>query len=158
MTQAVETAIERELPALLAYFSRRVSVPEDAADLLGETLLVVWRRRSSIPATDAEARMWLFGVARKVLSQHYRASRRRSSLGERLRLEISHWRVDQQPADGAEVREAIAKLPRDDRELVRLVHWDGLPLTEAATVLGIAAGTARMRYQRAREKLRSLLA
>jgi len=42
-------------------------------------------------------------------------------------------------------------------ELVRLVHWDGLTITDAAEVLGIPASTAQGRYQRAKELLRLAL-
>ena len=103
--------------------------------------------------------MWLFGVARRVLSQHYRSAVRRSALGERLRSELATWCLVQSGDDGrgAAVREAIEKLSSADRELVRLVHWDGFALNDAASILRIRPGTARMRYQRARERLRNLL-
>lgn len=60
--------------------------------------------------------------------------------------------------DGAEVRDAIDRLPADLAELVRLVHWDGFTLAEAAELTGVPASTARGRYQRAKEQLRSALA
>lgn len=56
---------------LLAYALRRVAHPEDAADVVAETFLVAWRRRHDIPADD-EARLWLYGVARRVLANHHR--------------------------------------------------------------------------------------
>jgi DNA-directed RNA polymerase specialized sigma24 family protein len=85
----VAALAEREAPRLLSYFERRVGVREDAADLLGETLLVLWRRSSDIPASDIEAAMWLFGVARRVLAGHRRGGKRRLALAERLRNELA---------------------------------------------------------------------
>jgi RNA polymerase sigma-70 factor (ECF subfamily) len=62
------------------------------------------------------------------------------------------------PADaGAEVRDAIARLQPDLAEIVRLVHWDGFSLTDAAEIVGIPASTARGRYLRAKEELRVAL-
>lgn len=58
---------------------------------------------------------------------------------------------------GADVRDAIARLEPDLAELVRLVHWDGFSLADAAELLGIPASTARGRYQRAKSELRAAL-
>ena len=52
---------------LLAYAVRRVADPADAADVVAETYLVAWRRLDDVPA-GADARPWLFGVARRVLA------------------------------------------------------------------------------------------
>jgi RNA polymerase sigma-70 factor (ECF subfamily) len=147
---------EREAPRLLSYFERRVVVREDAADLLGETLLVLWRRSSDIPASDIEAAMWLFGVARRVLAGHRRGGKRRLALAERLRNELAVT-SDMTDEVADRVREAVRALPERDRELVGLVHWEGFALAEAAAILGIRPGTARMRYQRARARLAETL-
>jgi RNA polymerase sigma-70 factor (ECF subfamily) len=53
-----------------------------------------------------------------------------------------------------EVRHAVESLPTHFAELVRLVHWDGLTLEEAAQHLGIPASTARGQHQRAKALLR----
>ena len=59
---------------------------------------------------------------------------------------------------GVEVRDAVDRLPEELGELVRLVHWDGFTVTEAATLLGLNASTGRSRYARAKELLRESLA
>jgi RNA polymerase sigma-70 factor, ECF subfamily len=148
----VAALADREAAALLAYFERRVEVRDDAADLLGETLLVLWRRARAVPADDVEARRWLFGVARRVLAGHRRGRQRRLALAERLRGELA---IPPEEVDvvGQSVRAAVRRLPERDRELIGLVHWEGFTLQEAAEILGLKAGTARMRYLRARERL-----
>ena len=47
------------------------------------------------------------------------------------------------------LRLAIGLLEVDDREVVVLRQWDGLPFEEVGTRLGISADAARMRFQRA---------
>ena len=59
--------------------------------------------------------------------------------------------------DGAEVRDAIARLEPDLAELVRLVHWERFTIAEAAVVLGVPASTARGRYAKAKDALRAAL-
>ncbi|MFB4351683.1 RNA polymerase sigma factor [Microbacterium sp. LS_15] len=148
-------AFETSASDLLAYLERRVG-PDDAADLLGETMVVAWRRVKQLP-TDAEgARMWLFGVARGTLLNHARGVRRRWALVDRIRLAPSALHAP--GADqGAEVRDAIDRLDPDLADMVRLVHWDGFSLADAASLLGIPSSTARGRYQRAKAELRAAL-
>jgi RNA polymerase sigma factor (sigma-70 family) len=144
--------------AILAYALRRVGDPESAADVVAETFLVAWRRLDEVPS-DARARLWLFGVARRVIANLHRAERRRTRLGERL-AESLRTELATQPApagDAAEVLRAMGGLGDDDRELLLLVSWEELSPGEAAKVLGISSLAARSRLHRARRRLRTLL-
>jgi RNA polymerase sigma factor (sigma-70 family) len=144
--------------AVLEYALRRVEAREDAADVVAETFLVVWRRMGEVPIGDG-ARLWLYGVARHVLANLQRAERRRTRLGRRL-AETLRTEIAAQPAPGgeaAEVLRAVAELGEEDRELLLLVTWEELSPGEAARVLGISALAARSRLHRARRRLRRVL-
>jgi RNA polymerase sigma-70 factor (ECF subfamily) len=156
MTVDVRLALEAASGDLLAYFERRTPSREDAADLLAETMLQAWRRVTDLPDDAERQRMWLFGTARHVLANHHRSSRRRRALAERLRGQLAESRVADSQEAGA-VRDAVRRLPDDQRELVMLVHWDGFPLVAAAELLGVNASTARGRYAAARAALREAL-
>ena len=149
-------ALECSASDLLAYLERRVG-PDDAPDLLGEAMVVAWRRAAELPADAERARMWLFGVARGTLLNHARGQRRRWALADRLRLQVRESATAPPADDGAEVRDAIDRLDSDLAEIVRLVHWERLSISDAAELLGIPASTARGRYQRAKEALRAAL-
>jgi len=120
--------------------------------------LTGWRRVDDLPKDPEEARMWLFTVARNVLLNHQRGERRRWALTERIRSVLDHSPSVSPAADeGVEVREAIAHLDAERRELIRLVHWEGLTIAAAASILDIPASTARNRYQEAKTVLRQAL-
>ena len=144
------------MPALAAYFQRRVG-PDEAPDLLGETMVVAWRRVAELPADPEGARMWLFGIARGTLLNHARGERRRLALVDRLRNTMSLTRGTNGADEGSEVRDAIDRLDENLAEIVKLVHWDGFALPEVADILGIPVTTARSRYRRARDTLRNAL-
>jgi RNA polymerase sigma-70 factor (ECF subfamily) len=143
----MRAAVEHNADDLLAYFSRRASPIEDAADLLGETMVVVWRRIADLPADETKARMWMFGVARRVLSNYRRGRLRQSELAVRLRddLRVQHGAI---PffGEAPDVWTAVDRLPEAQRELVLLVHGDGFTVTEAARLMGVPASTTRSRY------------
>jgi len=141
--------------AVLAYATRRVAQPADAGDVVAETFLVAWRRHREIPPGD-EARLWLYGVARRVLANHHRGDARRERLRERLRAFAVFSPGIDLPSRLA-VREALATLPEPDRELLMLTAWEGLEPREAASVLRISPAAVRTRLSRARTRLRNLL-
>ena len=143
-------------PALLGYLQRRAG-RDEAPDLLGETMIVAWRRVSELPDEPDRAHMWLFGIARGTLLNHARGERRRWALADRIRIHLAHDATAPAADEGTDVRDAIARLDPDLAELVRLVHWDKLTLAEAAELLGIPASTARGRYAKAKNELRTAL-
>ncbi|MEU2610509.1 RNA polymerase sigma factor [Micromonospora sp. NPDC007271] len=144
---------------LLAYAMRRVEQPEDAADVVAEVFLVAWRRSRELPP-EAEVRLWLFGVARRVLANHHRGGARRERLGERLRHRL-RAAVGVDP--GSEVPErltvqaALARLGELDREVLMLTFWEGLEPREVAAVLQVSSAAVRTRLSRARARLRDLV-
>lgn len=143
---------------LLGYALRRVGSPDDAADVVAETLLVAWRRQDDVPA-DGTARLWLYGVARRVLANHRRGDRRRDQLAGRLRLELDEVTPDpaEQVGAAAAVRSAMNRLSADDRELIMLTSWEDLDPKEVAAVLGVPARVVRTRLHRARSRLKKFL-
>lgn len=141
--------------ALLAYSLRRTASAQDAVELLSDIMLVAWRRIEDVPAGEA-SRLWLYGVARNMLTNQRRADRRRSRLVERLAAGIDSAVDDMsQPiANALWVRSALARLGDDDREVLTLTLWEGLAPREVALVLGIPAATVRTRLHRARSRMR----
>ncbi len=148
------------LQAILAYSLRRVSAPEDAADVVAETFLVAWRRGAEVPP-EPDARPWLYGVARRVLANHLRGEGRRDRLGERLRTELVDRSIVRDPADEVVqvrvVREALARLEPGDREVLQLAAWEQLAPREIAVALELTPQVARARLSRARARLREQL-
>lgn len=155
-------------PDLLAYLARRMPTSTDAADALGNVLVVIWSKRKDLPALATEARMWSFGVARNALRNFRRQGARQSALAGALRADLVERLTVEDDGDPLEiahrtrrnedVRSAVARLARVDRELIMLVHWDDFTLVQAAALLGVNASTARTRYSRARQRLAAELA
>jgi RNA polymerase sigma factor (sigma-70 family) len=144
--------------ALLAYALRRTSDPQDAADVVGETFLIAWRRLQDIPPDEA-ARLWLYGVARRVLANQERSERRRQRLAERLARELpTALHVLPDPASETGVIWAtLAGLGPADQEILRLAGWEQLTPAQIATVLQISPLAARSRLHRARRRFKAAL-
>ena len=139
---------------LLRYALRRSERPETAADVVADTFLVAWQRIDDIPM--AHARPWLFGVARNVIANHHRSSRRNVDLAARLRRELGQVTVVETEFPG-HLTTAFQALPEADQELLRLVAWEGLTADDLALALGCSVNAARIRLHRARKKFAEAL-
>jgi RNA polymerase sigma-70 factor (ECF subfamily) len=154
----IRAALRETSGDLLGYLERRVRSQEDAADLLGETMLQAWRRVDAFPLGNPERqRMWLFTIAANVLSNQNRSRRRQLGLADRLRAHLATASPSPDLAEVSAVRDAVLRLHDAQRELVMLIHWDGFTIAEAAEILCLNASTARSRYAAARASLRQAL-
>lgn len=136
---------------VLGYLLRRTTSREDAEDLLAETFLTVWRRLEEVPPADA--RPWLYGVARNALANHRRGERRRGRLAGRLAATAPPPHQAHAEGDVARVAAAFARLREEDREVLALAAWEELDPGEIATVLACSRNAARIRLHRARRRL-----
>lgn len=152
-----EALFERTHIALLGYALRRVTVPEDAVDVVAETYLVAWRRIDDVPSGE-QARPWLFGVARNVLANHRRGERRRLALAQRLQENVRQVLPAPEFREITTVERALALLGEDDREVLRLLAWEELDRAEIAVAMGLSQALVRVRLHRARTRLRRQLA
>lgn len=147
---------------LLGYAVRRVATPPDAADVVAEVFVVAWRRLEDVPRGN-DARLWLFGVARRVIANQRRGDDRRNQLADKLGQElVQRVRREERAEEDAAlalapVQLALAQLRENDREVLRLTIWEGLSPTEIATVLSVPPATVRTRLHRARHRLRAAL-
>ena len=142
--------------AVLRFAAVRVG-PERAKDVVAETFLIAWRRFDDVPA---EPRPWLLGVARKVIAGQFRSEARREALDARLRTARNEdAAIDPAAtlADRDEALAAFARLGPRDREVLRLVTWDGLSAAEAAASLDITRLAFSVRLHRARRRLERAL-
>lgn len=142
---------------LLRFVRRRVH-PSHAEDVVGEVMLVAWRRLDDVPTDLSAARAWLFGAARKTLQNTRRREDRHDAVAVRL-SEVRH-----SPADAGELPDLVAHradiaaawplLSALHQEVIALSALDGLSAPEAAAVLGISSAAFRLRLSRARRALR----
>lgn len=139
---------------LLAFTLRRVSGREVAEDVVADTFAVAWRRRDCIPDRPLP---WLYAITANVIADQYRSARRRHDLGLRLVHEAGAGALGSDPAESLARRDSFAvafgQLSEEEREVLRLIAWDGLDVGEAAAVLGCSPGAFRVRLHRARRKL-----
>ncbi|CAN5595594.1 sigma-70 family RNA polymerase sigma factor [soil metagenome] len=129
------------------FCARRVGI-EWAADTAQDTFLTA---QKALPRFRGESapRTWLLGIAHNECRRLYRQRR-----VEPPALELDPDRSGNAEGENAIVnrealRGALAKLSEEHREVVMLHEIEGLTYEEAASVLGIPAGTVKSRLHHA---------
>ena len=155
--QSFRTLFEQHYRAVLAYALRRTSDAAEAQDVVAETFLTAWRRRGDLSGSPLP---WLYGIARRVLANHRRATRRRERATRELAAVTPLGRRPEaeESLEYADVLAALARLRPVDREVLRLAAWEGLAPREIAPVFGCSANAAAIRLHRARARLQAELA
>jgi RNA polymerase sigma-70 factor (ECF subfamily) len=149
-----ESCFRDNYAAVLAFAARRLPDRAMAEDAAAETFAVVWRRRELIPEQPLP---WIYGIALRVVANQRRSGQRRRRLGDRLEHEAGSRPAPSEPVDDLHRRDAFSsafgRLNEGEREVLRLVAWDGLNTREAAVVLGCSKAAFRVRLHRARRQL-----
>ncbi|MDG4778697.1 sigma-70 family RNA polymerase sigma factor [Micromonospora sp. WMMD961] len=142
-----------EYAHIVRYGLRRLADRDASAELAQDVFVVAWRRRVEVPERSLP---WLYGVARRLLANQWRSRRGAPDLLPISDVELARL-AGSSGADAtvgvADIRAALATLNDLDQEILRLVGWEELTVSEAAKVLGCTRTTAAVRLHRARRRL-----
>ena len=139
---------DRHVLEVYRYIARR-HIGNDAQDLTGDVFLIAFQKLNSIPAGSELP--WLYRTAWNVLANAHRKN-------DPIPANFDLTEIEPDCADvvitNDQLNRSWQKLPQKDREVLRLVAWEGLSGKELATTLGISEGGAGAALSRARANLR----
>jgi RNA polymerase sigma-70 factor (ECF subfamily) len=156
---ALEALFDRYNGKLFGFFLRLTGSRDKSEDLVQEVFLRILKYRATFRA-DASFVVWMYRIGRNAVTDQARKSRAQIepleaagegpattgsilddlSLGEEVRV----------------LREALARLPADKRELLVLARFEELRHEEIAEIVGCSAGALRVRLHRALAELREV--
>jgi RNA polymerase sigma-70 factor (ECF subfamily) len=150
---SADSEIVRLIPALRAFARTFYTNPEDADDLVQDTLIKgIDKIHQYQPGTQMKS--WLFTIMRNTFCTRFgKEKRERPGLAECASLRPATAATQEWSVRGRELSEAIARLPLIQREVLVLVCVLGTPYEEAAEICGCEVGTIKSRIHRARAGL-----
>lgn len=159
--EAFRALFESYAPRIKSYMLRQGADAAAAEELAQETLLTVWRKAALYSDEKGSATTWIFTIARNL-----RIDRLRKEVAWQPLPENSEEEASDEPGPdeatfererGERVRDALAALPADQAEVIRLAFMDGLSHSEIAERLGLALGTVKSRMRLGYHKIRDAL-
>jgi len=145
------------IPSLRAFAVSLSQNADKADDLVQETLVKAWDKHESFQmGTNLKA--WLFTILRNEFYSQMRKRGREVQDSEGIMTERLAVHPSQEgKLDLADFREALEKLPEDQREAIILIGASGFSYEEAAMICNCAVGTIKSRVSRARTRLQDML-
>ena len=144
--------------ALFRFACRLTGSAADAEDIVQECFLELLRPGCSYDGRRTPLRIYLYGVVR-------------NQWLKRIRRDARHAESEDEPGApqspesdllAGEIQDAVARavtaLPATQREALVLAHYEQMPLADIARLLGIEVGAVKSRLERARARLREVLA
>lgn len=156
--EALGVLYDRHAAAVHSYLARRAG-RSVADDLLSEVFVAAVRARRRVrPHASGSALPWLYGIARNVVGSHFRNVKPTPAVPVEAGVDWAavDARIDASSA-AADLRRALDGLSEVECEVLLLVAWEQLTVTEAAAVLGITPTAARSRLHRARARAAATL-
>jgi RNA polymerase sigma-70 factor (ECF subfamily) len=134
-----------------------------AEEVVQDAFLALWRNAKSFDTSRGGVRTWLLTIVHNRAIDRIRAAKSRGSTVE---LEVADyagvtddpWDDVTDQLDGAQVREAVKKLPAEQRTAIELAYFQGLTHQEIAERTDTPLGTVKGRLRLGLRKLATTLA
>ena len=150
--------------AVVLSLCRRLSLAE-AEDAAQETFIRAYRLLHKVESAD-KLRPWLYGIARRVCSEHTRALRRRRHHEDQAMLTRTAERKAHAPSPGESLEQAeqlqrldgaIDQLDDRQRLAIHLYYLESDPIQAAQSALGLSRSGYYKLLAKARERLGELM-
>ncbi|GAC1641295.1 MAG: sigma-70 family RNA polymerase sigma factor [Ktedonobacteraceae bacterium] len=164
---AMDPLYQRYSRILYALVYRMVSDHQIAEDLLQDAFLSVWKRATSYSPQSGAVRSWLISIVHHKTIDYLRTVRRRAVLKETTWDEVERdertaqpdaWEGALQSIQSSQVREALMKLPTEQRLVIELAYFQGWTHSEIAEGCQIPLGTVKARMRLGLKHLKHVLA
>ena len=163
--RAFASLYDRYSPILFGLLLRILHSRAEAEDVLQEVFLQVWQQARSFDAARGRAFTWLVTLARSRAIDRLRALDSRERAARRSAEDAPPQTDGEEAADDAAlreeragvVREALAELPEEQRQVLLLAYLEGMSQSEIAAAKGQPLGTVKTRTRAGLRRLSELL-
>ena len=141
------------------YAMAQLSNPFDAAEVLNDVMLEVWRQAGRFEGRSAVS-TWLLGMARHKALDRLRARQRHAS--EELPEDVQDHAPQAEQVlaaaqDAQRVRDCMTRLPVVQREVMHLAFFEDMGYEAIAALMQCPPGTVKSRVHHAKEALKKCL-
>jgi RNA polymerase sigma-70 factor (ECF subfamily) len=154
-----EAVYRTELPRVYNFFRYRLGDDQTAEDLTAETFEKAWRHRERYRDDLASFSTWLFTIARRVATDHFRKWRPTLPLDQAEQVTDPQTPEDtsQERTEFAHLSALLACLAERERELVALKYGAGFTNRAIARISGLSESNVSTILSRVNHQLRTEL-
>lgn len=165
MTEEIDwdSVYKTELPRIYNFFLYKIGDREFAQDLTATTFERAWKLRSRYQTRIASMSTWLFGIARNVLKEHLRNSKKTFQRSESIYKseELSSGsdieKGFQQQQEKEQLRKILLELSEREQDLIALKYGAGLSNREIAKITHLSESNVGSILHRTVKNIRTRL-
>ena len=163
--EAFRSLFKHFSPFLKAFLIKSGGVtPENAEELVQETMIKVWRKAPSYSSAQAAASTWIYTIARNTRIDWLRKQNRQNP--DLLHAEdLYDERDNPTPLSSLSqirtkklISEQLSQLPVEQAEVLQLMYFQGQSGQQVANTLALPLGTVKSRIRLAMNKMKLALA
>lgn len=147
-------------PRVKAYMAKTGSAGA-AEELMQETMVAVWNKAALYDPGKGAASTWIFSIARNLRIDAWRREKHPEFDENDPALQPASEPAADSRLEGEQsarlIREALAALPPDQAEVLRLAYYEDSSQSEIATALSLPLGTVKSRMRLAFAKMRAVI-
>ncbi len=134
-----------------------------AEDVVQEVFFNFWRQASTFDAAKGSVRTWILSCTHHksvdFLRQRSGKTKRDFDITEAEYLlgDSDPWEEVSRNGDSQMLKQAIARLPEDQKKTIEMAYFGGLSHSEIAESMKVPIGTVKGRLRLAMEKLREII-
>lgn len=148
-------------PRVRAYLLKVTRNSQAAEDLTQETMMAIWRKAGQFDPERGQASAWIYTIARNIWIDSWRKQKRPAFDPDDPALvppaEPAASDLLENKQSGAALHKALASLPAEQVELIRLSFFDEDSHSTIAARTGLPVGTVKSRIRLAFGRLRTAL-
>ncbi|WOX20864.1 sigma-70 family RNA polymerase sigma factor [Streptomyces solicathayae] len=142
--------------------ARALGDPREAEDVAQQVFVAAWRGRENFDPERGTLPAWLTGITRRKIADALTARTRRTALAATLGAALEHGNgaadEPERVLDRLVVIEELARLPRVQRDVLRLAYFADLTQVQIADRTGMPLGTVKSHARRGLRRMRHNLA
>ncbi len=161
--RAIEALYDQYGGVAFAFAYRLLGERGIAEDVVQEAFLNIWRQGVAYDAARGSARTWVLTIVHHRAIDQIRSMRTRNRADTEIKDAVplaspeDTWATVARMLEAEWVRQAMARLPPEQRQVVDLAYYGGMTHQEIADHVGVPLGTVKGRLRLALEKLRDSL-
>ncbi|MBI2120278.1 MAG: sigma-70 family RNA polymerase sigma factor [Parcubacteria group bacterium] len=141
---------------VLSHTSARAGEREDALDITQEVFVDLWKSLNSFRyRSDEEFYGFVFRIVKRKVARFYKQQHKTKRDTAFLNEDVIDESAVTRHEDHRFLLKQIQTLAEKYQDLLRLRYWGGMKLAEAASVLNITEGTAKVWHHRALQELKT---
>ena len=148
-------------PRVKSYLLREGAADDAAEEIAQDVMATIWRKAKQYDPRAGAVSTWIFRIARNRRIDQLRRLARPELDAEDPFFHPPEAEAPDEAVSGTErdeiVRNAIAELPEEQQETLKLAFYDGMTHSEIAEARNLPLGTVKSRFRLAFGKLKEAL-